>query len=164
MPENKKVTFRTHITPEDLKTVEEIVVSSGFFYDIEVPVALELVQDHLDYGHQSDYRVIFAELDGKTVAYACFGLISGTEGSFDLYWIATHDACRGLGVGKLLLEETERRVRELGGRLLIAETSMLPKYTPTRRFYEKSGYKNEAVLEGFYKPGDAKVFFVKRFS
>ena len=163
MIENPGITFRTHITPEDLKIVEEIVVSSGFFYEIEVPVALELVQDHLEYGHKSDYRVIFAELDGVTVAYSCFGLISGTEGSFDLYWIATHNDCRGKGVGKVLLEETERIVKEQGGRLLIAETSMLPKYTPTRLFYEKSGYTNEAVLSDFYKPGDAKVFYVKRF-
>ncbi|MDP1623522.1 MAG: GNAT family N-acetyltransferase [Bacteroidales bacterium] len=156
------ITFRTEVRPEDLETVRDIIVSTGFFYDFEIPVALELVQDRIDLGDASDYHFLFAEIDGKTVSYSCFGPIAATEGSFDLYWIATHDDHRGKGIGNLLIAETHKRIKEMGGRIVIAETSTMEKYAPTRHFYDRIGYAKEAQIEDFYKKGDGKVFFVKR--
>jgi GNAT superfamily N-acetyltransferase len=160
--DKEKINFRTTATYEDPERVREIVASTGFFYEFEIPVAVELVQDHLEEGEDSSYHFIFAEVDGRTVAYSCFGLIACTEGGFDLFWIATHNDFRGTGIGKLLLEETHRQIRELGGRYVIAETSMLEKYLPTRLFYEKNNYLSEGVIKDFYKPGDSKVIYVKR--
>ena len=156
------LTFRTEVIPQDIETVRDIIVSSGFFYDFEVPVAVELVQDGLDLGDRSDYHFLFAELDGKTVSYSCFGPVAATEGSFDLYWIATHNDYRGRGIGNELICETHRIIKEMGGRIVIAETSTLEKYTPTRHFYDRTGYTKEAQINDFYKEGDGKVFFVKR--
>lgn len=156
------ITFRTDVRPEDAETVRDIIKSSGFFYDFEVPVAVELVEDRIELGEQSDYHFLFAELDGKTVSYSCFGPIAATEGSFDLYWIATHNDFRGKGIGNLLIQETHRMIRKMGGRLVIAETSTLDKYSPTRHFYNSSGYAQEAQIADFYREGDGKVFFVKR--
>lgn len=79
---NTRLTFRSEATPADIETVREIIVSTGFFYDFEIPVALELVEDRVERGVQSDYHFLFAELDGKTVSYTCFGSIDGTEGQF----------------------------------------------------------------------------------
>jgi len=152
------ITFRSEVYPEDVEIVRDIIISTGFFYDFEVPVAVELIQDRLDLGEQSDYHFVFAELDGKTVSYSCFGPIAATEGSFDLYWIATHNDFRGKGIGNLLIEETHRIVREMGGRILIAETSTLEKYTPTRHFYDRIGYTLEAKIDDFYKVGMARCF------
>jgi len=157
-----KITFRYEARPEDVEAVREIILSSGFFYDFEVPVAVELVQDRIDNGEMSDYHFLFADLDGKMVSYSCFGPIAATDGSFDLYWIATHNDLRGKGIGKVVLTETHRLVREMGGRILIAETSTLEKYAPTRQFYHRMGYILEAKIDNFYKEGDGKVFFVKR--
>lgn len=156
------ITFRTEVQPADIEIVREIIISTGFFYDFEVPVAIELVQDRLDLGSQSDYHFLFGEVDGTTVSYSCFGPIAATEGSFDLYWIATHNDHRGKGIGNLLIEETHRIIREMGGRIVIAETSTLDKYAPTRHFYDRIGYVKEAQIADFYKAGDGKVFFVKR--
>jgi ribosomal protein S18 acetylase RimI-like enzyme len=156
------ITFRTEVRPEDVDIVRDIIVSTGFFYDFEVPVAVELVQERLDEGEQCGYYFLFAEEDGKTVSYSCFGPIAATEGSFDLYWIATHNDCRGKGFGKMLIEETHKIIREMGGRIVIAETSTIEKYTPTRLFYDHIGYTLEARIDDFYKEGDGKVFFVKR--
>jgi ribosomal protein S18 acetylase RimI-like enzyme len=157
------ITFRAEVHPEDVEVVRDIIISTGFFYDFEVPVAVELVQDRIDLGEHSDYYFLFAELDGKTVSYSCFGPIAATEGSFDLYWIATHNDYRGKGIGNLLIEETHRIIEEMGGRIVIAETSTLEKYAPTRHFYNRIGYSKEAQINDFYKEGDGKVFFVKRF-
>jgi len=156
------ILFRTTVTPDDLENVREIVTSSGFFYEFEIPVAVSLVQDYLDDGEASGYLFIFAEKEGKTVAYSCYGHIAGTDAGYDLFWIATHNELRGSGIGKLLLEETHRKAKALGARYIIAETSSLEKYLPTRLFYEKNDYSKEAVIPDYYKPGDGKVIYLKR--
>ena len=132
-----KLQFRTIPTPEDIEHVRSIVVSTGFFYDFEVPVAVELVADGVAEGAKSGYHFIFVEVEGRTVAYSCYGHIAGTDAGFDLYWIATHNDMRGSGIGKILLEETQKKAKEMGARYIIAETSSLEKYLPTRLFYEK---------------------------
>jgi ribosomal protein S18 acetylase RimI-like enzyme len=161
--EAPQITFRTNATPEDVEHVREIIVSTGFFYEFEVPVALELVEEGAFEGDQSGYFFIFAEVGGKPVAYSCYGHIAGTDAGYDLYWIATHNDMRGTGIGKIVLEETEKRAKEMGGRYIIAETSSLEKYLPTRMFYEKNGYSKDAFIADYYKPGDGKVIYVKRF-
>jgi hypothetical protein len=50
----------------------------------------------------------------------------------------------------------------MGGRYLVAETSAMEKYTPTRHFYEMNDYSKEAEIADFYKIGDGKVIYVKR--
>ncbi len=157
-----EVTFRTEILPGDEVRIREMIISTGFFYDIEVEVAVELADEKLRDGKKSSYQFIFAERDGVTVAYSCFGLIAGTECSFDLYWIVTHNDFRGEGIGKRLLEETHRQIAEQGGRNVIAETSSLEKYQPTRKFYQHMGYHEAGLIHDFYKEGDGKVTFVKR--
>lgn len=156
------IQFRTVPTPEDIEHVRSIVVSTGFFYDFEVPVAVELVADGVAEGPKSGYHFIFAEVQGRTVAYSCYGHIAGTDAGFDLYWIATHNDMRGSGIGKILLEETHKKAKEMGARYIIAETSSLEKYLPTRLFYEKNGYTKDAFIADYYQPGDGKVIYVKR--
>jgi ribosomal protein S18 acetylase RimI-like enzyme len=160
--DTSKIHFRTVVKPEDIEAVREIIISTGFFYHYEVPVAVGLVEDGVDEGDQCDYKFIFAEVGGRTVAYSCFGHIAGTDAGYDLYWIATHNDLRGSGIGKLVLEETHRKARESGARYIIAETSSLEKYLPTRLFYEKNGYTKDAFIADYYHPGDGKVIYVKR--
>ena len=105
---------------------------------------------------------MFAEVDGQTVAYACFGLIPCTLFSFDLYWIATHEDFRGRGLGKIVLREVEKVVAASGGKSVYIETSYLPKYEPTRAFYLKNNYTEKARFEDFYDDGDDKVVYVKK--
>ncbi len=162
--EKLSLSFRTEVHPGDDLIVREIVESTGFFYDIEVPVAVELVTDRIAEGPACSYRFIFAETGGRTVAYSCFGHIMGTEGAWDLYWIVTHHDFRGMGIGKKLLAQTHQFVRDEGGRLLIAETSTMEKYLPTRHFYEQNGYTLEATLADFYKPCDGKAVYIIRFN
>ena len=157
-----QLVFRETVKPEDVENVREIAASTGFFYDFEIPVAVELVEERLAEGEGSGYFFIFVETEGKTVSYSCYGPIAGTDAGYDLYWIVTHNDYRGLGIGKQLLDETHRVVKNAGGRYIIAETSSLEKYTPTRLFYEKNEYDKDALIKDFYMPGDDKVIYVKR--
>jgi ribosomal protein S18 acetylase RimI-like enzyme len=162
MSEHDKLAFREQVRPDDAAAVCEIVTSTGFFHDHEVAVAVELVEERLEKGTGSGYLFLFAELAGRTVGYSCYGEIACTAGSYDLYWIAVHDAQRHRGIGRVLLERTEALIAGLRGRVIFVETSGREKYLPTRQFYRRCGYHEEAVLKGFYADGDDKVIYAKR--
>jgi GNAT superfamily N-acetyltransferase len=157
-----ELVFRTEPVADDVEIVRDIVESTRFFYDHEVVIAAELVAERLEMGESTGYYFVFAELDGKTVAYSCYGPITMSQTSFDLYWIATHNDYRGKGIGRLLLEETCRRAKEMGCSIIIAETSGLPHYSPTRSFYINNSFIQEASLKDFYAMGDDKVFYTRR--
>lgn len=161
--ENLNLSFRSEIEGSDPATVEEIVRSTGYFYDYEIPVARELAEERLAKGEESGYYFVFAMVDGKVVAYSCYGPIACTNGSYDLYWIVTHQDWRAKGIGKKLLLETIQEVKKLNGRMLIAETSTKDQYIPTRKFYENNDFILEATIVDFYEIGDGKAMYVKRF-
>ena len=50
------------------------------------------------------------------------------------------------------------------GRLLLLETSSLPSYDLTRRFYVKHGYYTAATVKDFYADGHDKVIYGKRLA
>lgn len=156
------LTFRTHIIDSDPDTIEKIIRSSNFFYENEVPVARSLAEETLEIGEASGYKFVFADLNGETLGYAAYGFIDGTDGSYDLYWIAVSNEARGKGIGKMILGQIFNVLIKEKGRQLIAETSSLEKYHPTRAFYLNNGFSLVATVPDFYRVGDDKVFFVRR--
>lgn len=155
------VSLRTTVVAQDVENVERIVRSTGAFREDEIPVAIELVSERLSRGETSGYHFVFAERDGRTVGYACYGPIACSLHGWDLYWIAVEGGLRGAGIGRRLIEACERDVADRGGRRIYVETSSKPDYAATRAFYEALGYAAEATLFEFYAPGDSKVIFVK---
>ncbi len=154
-------TFRRVIRPSDADTIREIVASTGFFTPAEISLAVELFAERQHRGEGSGYEFVFAEQQGQTRSYACYGLAACSLSSYDLYWIATHHGSQGLGLGTAVLREVERLIRQAGGERIYIETSGRPLYLPTQRFYERSGYACEAVLAEFYGPSDDKRIYVK---
>lgn len=155
------IKFRDVVRNDDAANVREIVRSTGFFNDAEIKVAVELVDERLAKGLESNYFFIFAEVEERTVGYVCYGPIPATAASYDLYWIAVHEGRCGKGLGRLLLKKTEQAVKELKGSRIYIGTSSREQYVPTRAFYENNAYKLEAVLEEFYAPADSKCIYVK---
>ena len=153
--------FRYEVRPEDREHVRRIVASTGFFNPAEVAVAVELVHERLTRGPASGYNFVFVEQCGQVLGYACYGPIAGTAASHDLYWIAVDNAARRQGLGQLLMAQSERLIGQAGGRRVYTETSDREQYAPTRRFYDRAGYRLEAVLKDFYAPGDDKAIYVK---
>ena len=158
----KKITFRDSVVPADVLIVADIVKSTNFFNHEEEEMAVELVKDRLNEGIACGYYFIFAEIEGRPIAYSCYGPISGTKDSYDFYWLATLNNLRGQGIGKLLLAETEKAIKKAGGNGIYIETASKPLYNPTRKFYENSNYILEAQLKDFYGPNDDKCIYVKR--
>ena len=133
--QNRALTFREQVTPDDIEHVRELIDSSGFFSAVEADVAAELVEERLAKGLKSGYYFLFAEQDHKVIGYTCFGPIACTIASYDLFWIAVHNDFRGQGIGKELVRRSEDIIAALGGTRVYIETASRGQYGPTRQFH-----------------------------
>ena len=155
------VKLRSEVRQTDAAAVRRIVQSTGLFRPAEIDVAVELVETRLAKGPASGYEFLFAEQKGEVVGYACFGPNTLTVASWDLFWIAVEQQLHGQGIGRLLLDEAQRRIAAAGGKRIYIETSHRADYAATRGFYERCGYQLEAVLADYYAPGDSKAVYVR---
>ena len=112
--------------------------------------------------NNKDYTILVADRDGTLVGYACFGPTPMTEGTYDLYWIASDPTVRGQGVGASLISGMEADMRRRGARIIRVETSATEAYGPTRGFYASMKYNEEARFRDFYKVGDDLIILAKR--
>ncbi len=158
----KALNYRKTVVPSDLMNVANILKSTGFFKPHEIDIAIELVEENLNNGDGSGYRFNFLEIEGKTVAYSCYGEIPLTVKNFDLYWIAVDNNYRGKGFGRLLMEKTESDISAFGGRGIYIETSNKEMYRPTMSFYKNCGYEEVAYFKDYYDIDDHKVVFYKK--
>ena len=147
---------------KDGAQIHAITANTSIFSEEEVECVDELWKEFQSQGSErSGYYWLVDKEDDRILGYACYGPRALTDRTFDLYWIAvSSDAHRG-GVGRRLLATCEDAIRKLGGRLLVVETSGLPEYEPTRKFYLATGYTLEATLKDFYADGDDLVIFTK---
>ena len=153
--------YRKQLRKSDLPVLKKILASTGFFYDSEVEMALELAQENWENGEEkSGYIFIIAEKDDMPVAFACYGKTPCTESSFDLYWIAVNQSLKGQGIGKILMKMVSDDIANLGGKNIWIETSGRPLYEPTRQFYLKYGCKLVAQMPEFYGLNDDKVVYL----
>lgn len=146
---------------EDREPLRALVAATGKFTGEEVAIALELIDTVLNVEGQTDYIIRVSEDQGTVAGYYCVGPTPATEGTFDLYWIAVDPARQGRGIGRELDDHACALVRDMGGRLLIAETSSRAEYLPTREFYVRRGYRELARIGGYYRPGDDLVVYGK---
>lgn len=153
--------WRNGVMAEDVGRVRSLVASTGMFSAAEVDIAGELVTERLTKGIRSGYHFILAERGPALLAYACFGPIDGTQGSFDLYWIAVAPEEQRKGLGAQVYARAEAAMRKAGAKRIYVDTSSSDRYAPTRGFYQRMGFVEEARLPDFYAPGDGKVIYVK---
>ena len=123
--------------------------------------ALELIDLALKPGNP-DYQVLVAARDGRAVGYVCYGPTPMTDGTFDLYWIASSPEVRGQGVGAALVSAMEGELRRRKGRVIRVETSAMEAYGPTRGFYAAMQYREEARFRDFYRTGEDLIILAKR--
>lgn len=147
--------------PADVAALVDLVEASGVFRPDEVDVAREVLEACAAKGEASGYTCSVEEEKGTPHGFACWGPTPCTQGTFDLYWLVVHPRAQGRGSASRLLTQAEADVHRRGGRQLIAETSSTDPYGPARTFYESRGFRAQARIPDFYRPGDAKVVYVK---
>jgi ribosomal protein S18 acetylase RimI-like enzyme len=147
----------------DKPSIIRILEETPSFSKDDVALALELMDIFLNVPGQKDYEMYCAEYNGKVVGYLCFGRSPLTDGTFDLYWIVVDHSMKGKSIGTLLLLKAEEIIKSMDARMMIIETSSGEGYFGTRKFYEKNGYTEGERIKDFYKDGEDRVTFIKRF-
>jgi len=158
----EKIHIRSELKTDDTAAVRAILESAGMFRPNEVNVAIELVEDRLRKGKQSEYHFLLADHEKTTVGFICYGPISVTDRRFDLYWIAVQRDHWGQGIGGRLIRMAEQEMKKQGCPLVFAETSSREDYEHTRSFYRKRGYRDAARIPDFYQDNDDKLILMKR--
>ncbi len=153
-------TFRP-LRPSDRPVLLSLLKATGVFTDEEIAIALELIDTVLTRPEQKDYIITVYDAGDGAKGYYCVGPTPGTDGTFDLYWIAVSPAEHGKGIGRALDAHAEATIRGCNGRLVIAETSSTPRYTQTRLFYQHRGYTEIARIPEYYRGGDDLVVYGK---
>ena len=159
------------LRPRDRVRVAELLVSTGVFSDEEVAVALQLFDVSVN-GRATgandapspDYEFTGAFEGKQLLGYACAGPTPATDGTFDLYWLAVDPAVQGKGVGRSIVRDVERQLRDRGARMLLVETSSRPDYSKTRAFYARCGYTEAARIRDFYAPADDRIMLTTRLT
>jgi ribosomal protein S18 acetylase RimI-like enzyme len=150
------------LAPPDRDGIAGLLRSDDTFSEEEVAVALELIDAAIAHPG-GDYLVKVCQGDDGSVAgYICYGRTPMTDGTFDLYWVATHVLARGRGVASRLVAAMEGDLLTSGVRTIRVETSQLEAYGAARTFYTRRGYTEVGRIADFYKPGDDLITLTKR--
>lgn len=143
----------------DLPSAKQVIASTGLFPpELLDEMAAPFLQND---SPAEKWHVVIAGDVLVGVAYCVPERL--TAGTWNLLLIAVHSDRHGEGFGSHLLRHVETELEEAGERLLLVETSGLPGFAATRRFYEHRGYRGEARIRDFYQACDDKVVFCKRF-
>jgi ribosomal protein S18 acetylase RimI-like enzyme len=126
---------------------------------------MELIDIVLKDRVQKDYQVECMVNDQDlAIGYICYGPTPMTQGTFDLYWIAVDPDYQEQGAGSRLLSSLEEVVKARGGRMILADTSSIPHFEKTQKFYLKNGFQEVAKIPDYYHPGNDRMTFCKRLN
>lgn len=155
------LSFRNTIKQSDVPRIREMLTSTHFFEESpdEIDVAIELADIALADYEKSEYKFLFIQNDDQVLGYICYGKIACTVSSFEIYWICVDKQQQNNGIGKKLIREVVRIIKDLGGKKLMLETAGRAEYLPTQKFYASCGFQIEAKLKNYYTIGDDCLIF-----
>jgi len=146
----------------DTPALVELTRATGVFKPHEIVALQEVLDDYHGENEGEGHFCVTYEDQGEILGFAYYAPASMTVCSWYLYWIAVKKDTQAKGVGGQLLGYVEDDIRaRQKGSVLFIETSSLPHYELTRRFYLRKGYDQDAVLHDYYAPGDDMVVFRK---
>ncbi len=148
--------------PADTPQLLELTQSTGVFKSHEIEALDEVLQDYFAQNQRENHVAVISMEGDKIAGYAYYAPAAMTDRAWYLYWIAVQPGQQARGVGARLLKYAEEDIRKRNGRILFIETSGLPHYEKTRRFYLKNGYEATGTLRDYYADGDDMVVFRKR--
>jgi len=150
---------------KDRATLLSMLIKTRAFTSAEIDVAMELIDIVLKDQIQKDYQVdCMVDDQDLVIGYICYGPTPMAQGTFDLYWIAVDPDFQEQGAGSKLLGFLEEGVKARGGRMILADTSTVPHYEKTQKFYVKNGFQEVARIPDYYHPGNDRITFCRRLT
>ena len=146
------------VRKNDLAALKDVIDSSELFPSYLLD---DMIHDYLN-DQASEDIWLTATNGGIPIGVMYCAPEKLTEGTYNLYAMAIHKDYQGQGIGTEMIKYLENLLRQAGHRLLLVETSSLPVYTLTRRFYRKCTFEEEAVIRDFYREDEHKVIFWKK--
>ncbi len=146
----------------DKDSVYEIISTTKNFNDKDKKVAVDLIETYIENKYEGSYVECLIK-DEKVIGFIYYEEAPLCEGVFEIYYVAIAPDERGKGYGKLFFNDLETRLKKKGLRIILLETSSIEEYLPTIKFYESIGYKAVGRIKDYYKLGDDKLTYEKRF-
>ncbi len=156
MGDERVLTIR-YATQDDAVVVNALSQETGLSENDEVSNTLEPMDGEHTW-------IVRESSDGTIVGAAYFGPEGHSDRVWNLYFLAVSPHQQGTGTGSALVRWVENNLHERGpgvAKLLLIETSSVASFAPTREFYTKLGYVEEARVREYYGSGDDKVIFWK---
>jgi len=152
------------ILPADTPALLRLAEQAGVFKPLEVQTLEEVIDDYYAYTQAMGDRAVTYAPDDQPLGFAYYATEDMTDRTWNLWWIIVAKERQASGIGGQLLRHAEEDIRSQLGRVLFVETSSLPQYEPSRRFYLKHAYAQVAVLPDYYTDGDDMIVFRKRLA
>jgi GNAT superfamily N-acetyltransferase len=146
------------MTPEDTAAVASWMVKIEPW--VRYGAMPERVQARLEKGIAAGDVVLTVDVDGVTGRGLAFCALTGMfDRSPYLRWLAIHPDHAGAGIGAALLTTVEEDVKPHDRDLFLLAADF---NSGARRFYERQGYRQMAVLTDYVVDGIAEVLYWKR--
>ena len=85
-----------------------------------------------------------------------------TSGTYNLLAIGVSKNHQRKGVAVEMMNFIEQKLKTIGARVLIVETSSDDAQIGARNLYQKLGYNQEAVIRDFWNEGEDKIVYWKK--
>jgi ribosomal protein S18 acetylase RimI-like enzyme len=150
--------------PGDTPALLAITQGTGLFLPIDLEALDSVLSAYHDEMADAGHRCFTDEDNGRIIGFVYYAPAAMTDRTWYLWWIVVSKQIQAKGVGSQLLKQAEQGARGENGRLMMVETSGLPSYELTRKFYLKHGYEQAGVLKDYYADGHDMVIYRKRLS
>jgi ribosomal protein S18 acetylase RimI-like enzyme len=142
----------------DLDSLKIVLDSCGLFPS-------EYLNDMIsDYFHNLDTNEIwftYVENDSPiSIGYCIPEKL--TSGTYNLLAIGVSENHQRKGVAVEMMNFIEQKLKTIGARVLIVETSSDDAQIGARNLYQKLGYNQEAVIRDFWNEGEDKIVYWKK--
>lgn len=148
-------------TKDDQDVVIAIAKNVRLFEPEELVFLEEMFNKWLEGDLGENSKWIVASKGGVVIGTAYFAPEQFANGTWNVYFIAVEPDKQRSGIGADLMDYIEKVLATQGERVLIVETSSLPRLEKARKFYLRQGYYQESCIREFYKAGDDKITFRK---
>jgi ribosomal protein S18 acetylase RimI-like enzyme len=146
------------IKPSDMEGLRRVIISSELF---PVEYLDEMIADYLNNPNSQD--VWFTCIDGTLPTAVGFCIPEKfTSGTYNLLALGVLKGVQRTGVATKMMQFLEKKLREMGARVLIVETSSDDAQRAARGLYFKIGYTEIAVIKDFWSEGEDKIVFWKK--